>query len=94
MNVSIEEVKYISKLCKLNFSDEEIYSFTKEFENILDHFKYLNDLGIENINNDYLQQDLKPIVRKDEVLKNNSTDLFSNVKSMKDTYIKVPKIIE
>ena len=94
MTVSIEEVRYISNLCKINFSDEEIKSFAKEFEEILNYFNYLNELDLNTKNVSDTQQDIKPIVRKDKVIKNSCDDLFSNVKSMKDNYIKVPKIIE
>ena len=85
MKVTIDEVKYIGKLAKLNFSDEEAEKFAGEFEGILENFKYLNEDE---------KKELKPIVRKDEVKKFECTDLFRNVKDKQDTYIRVPKIIE
>ncbi|ABR34294.1 MULTISPECIES: Asp-tRNA(Asn)/Glu-tRNA(Gln) amidotransferase subunit GatC [Clostridium] len=94
MKVSIDEVKYIAKLSKLRFSDEEAAKFAKEFENILEHFQYLNELDLdikEDIDN---KAELKPVVRKDEVKQFECKDLFRNVKDMQETYIKVPKIIE
>ncbi len=94
MKVSIDEVKYIAKLSKLRFSDEEAAKFAKEFENILEHFQYLNELDLdikEDIDN---KSELKPVVRKDEVKSFECKDLFRNVKDMQETYIKVPKIIE
>lgn len=93
MKVSIDEVKYIAKLSKLKFSDEEAAKFASEFESILDNFQYLNELDLE-IKDDMDKEELKPIVRKDEVKVFECTDLFRNVKDMQDTYIKVPKIIE
>ena len=42
MNVTIDEVKYIAKLSKLRFTDEEAAKFASEFEGILENFKYLN----------------------------------------------------
>ena len=47
MKVSIDEVKYIAKLSKLKFSDEEAEKFAHEFEGILDNFQYLNELDLE-----------------------------------------------
>lgn len=94
MKVSIDEVKYIAKLSKLKFSDEEAAKFAKEFESILDNFQYLNELDL-NIKEDVDNKiGLKPIVRKDEVKAFECTDLFRNVKDMQETYIRVPKIIE
>lgn len=93
MNVTIDEVKYIAKLSKLRFTDEEAAKFASEFEGILENFKYLSELDLE-INDDEIKKELKPIVRKDEVKKFECNDLFKNVKEKQDTYIKVPKIIE
>ena len=47
MKVSIDEVKYIAKLAKLSFSDEEAEKFAGEFESILDQFQYLSDMDLE-----------------------------------------------
>ena len=93
MKVSVDEVKYIAKLSKLKFSDEEAAKFASEFEGILESFKYLNELDLE-IEEDIDKVELKPVVRKDEVKTFECKDLFRNVKDMQETYIKVPKIIE
>lgn len=93
MKVSIDEVKYIAKLSKLKFSDEEAVKFASEFESILDSFQYLNELDLD-IKEDINSVELKPVVRKDEVKSFECKDLFRNVKDMQETYIKVPKIIE
>ncbi len=93
MKVSIDEVKYIAQLSKLKFSDEEAAKFASEFESILDNFQYLNELDLE-IKDDMDKEELKPVIRKDEVKAFECKDLFRNVKDMQETYIKVPKIIE
>lgn len=93
MKVTIDEVKYIAQLSKLKFSDEEAEKFAGEFESILDNFKYLSELDLE-IKDDIEKEELKPVVRKDEVKEFECKDLFRNVKSMRDSYIEVPKIIE
>ena len=93
MKVTIDEVKYIAQLSKLKFSDEEAEKFAGEFESILDSFKYLSELDLE-IQDDIEKEELKPVVRKDEVKDFECKNLFRNVKSMRDSYIEVPKIIE
>ena len=93
MKVSIDEVKYIAKLAKLSFSDEEAEKFAGEFESILDQFQYLSDMNLE-IDGEIEKEKLELIVRKDEVKEFDCKDLFRNVKDMQDTYIRVPKIIE
>lgn len=93
MKVSIDEVRYIAKLAKLSFSDEEAEKFAGEFESILDQFQYLSDMDLD-IDGELEKEKLEPIVRKDEVKEFDCKDLFRNVKDMQDTYIRVPKIIE
>ena len=93
MKVSRDEVRYIAKLAKLSFSDEEAEKFAGEFESILDQFQYLSDMDLE-IDGEIEKEKLEPIVRKDEVKEFDCKDLFRNVKDMQDTYIRVPKIIE
>lgn len=93
MKVSIDEVKYIAQLCKLRFSEEEAAKFASEFEGILENFQYLNELDLD-IKDDLDKEELKPVIRKDEVKSFECKDLFRNVKDMQETYIKVPKIIE
>jgi aspartyl-tRNA(Asn)/glutamyl-tRNA(Gln) amidotransferase subunit C len=94
MKVSIDEVKYIAKLSKLKFSDEEAAKFASEFESILENFQYLNELDLEIKEEINDKAELKPVVRKDEVKTFECKDLFRNVKDMQETYLKVPKIIE
>ena len=93
MKVSIDEVRYIAKLAKLSFSDEEAEKFAGEFESILNQFQYLSDMDLD-IDGELEKEKLEPIVRKDEVKEFDCKDLFRNVKDMQDTYIRVPKIIE
>ena len=93
MKVSIDEVKYIAQLCKLRFSEEEAAKFASEFEGILENFQYLNELDLD-IKDELDKEELKPVIRKDEVKSFECKDLFRNVKDMQETYIKVPKIIE
>lgn len=92
MNVTIDEVKYIANLAKLKFTEEEAEKFAGEFESILENFKSLSAMDLEIDNTE--EKELKPVFRKDEVKDFECEDLFRNVKSMEETYIKVPKIIE
>ena len=65
--------------------------FAKEFENILQQFKTLDALDLDDV------VEIRPTVsvtRKDIPKKCEIEDLFRNVKTMRDTAIEVPKIIE
>lgn len=95
MKITIDEVNKIARLSKLRFSPEEAAKFAGEFEKILDHFNSLNQISLDDIDLHAVKSDAVSVTRADESAEfTDKQSLFSNVKSMKDTYIQVPKIIE
>lgn len=91
MSISKEDVKYIAKLAKLKFNEEEAEVFASEFENILEQFKTIDKLQLDNVE---IERPNVSVVRKDETKKCEIDDLYRNVKVMRGTSIEVPKIIE
>ena len=87
MAISKDEVKYIAQLAKLHFEEK----FAKEFENILEQFKTLDALDLDDV---VEKRPTVSVTRKDIPKKCEIEDLFRNVKTMRDTAIEVPKIIE
>ena len=90
MAISKDEVKYIAQLAKLHFEEDEAEKFAKEFENILEQFKTLDALDLDDVQ----KRPTVSVTRKDIPKKCEIEDLFRNVKTMRDTAIEVPKIIE
>ena len=91
MAITKDDVKYIAKLAKLRFDDDEAQVFAGEFENILEQFKTLDKLNLDDVE---IERPNVAVVRKDERKKCEIEDLYRNVKVMRDTAIEVPKIIE
>ncbi|MCI6459030.1 MAG: Asp-tRNA(Asn)/Glu-tRNA(Gln) amidotransferase subunit GatC [Clostridiales bacterium] len=91
MAITKDDVKYIAKLAKLRFDDDEAQVFAGEFENILEQFKTLDKLNLDDVE---IERPSVAVVRKDERKKCEIEDLYRNVKVMRDTAIEVPKIIE
>jgi aspartyl-tRNA(Asn)/glutamyl-tRNA(Gln) amidotransferase subunit C len=95
MNIKAEDVRYIAKLAKLRFSEGETEKMAEEFKSILTHFESIDKFDLSDVQLDVFDEHLKPELRKDETSKfEDNKKLFQNVKSMSDTFIKVPKIIE
>ncbi len=95
MKISVEDVNYIAKLSKLNITSEQAQKMLKEFESILSHFESIDKFDLSDVDIDLFNDNMKPVLRKDEnSVFEDKKKLFQNVKSMSDTYIKVPKIIE
>lgn len=94
MKVKIDDVKYIAKLAKLRFTEEEAEKLTLEFESILGHFEAIDNLDLSDIDiNEF--DEVTTEFRKDEVkVFEDKKKLFQNVKSMRDTSIEIPKVIE
>lgn len=91
MAITKDDVKYIAKLAKLRFDDDEAQVFAGEFENILEQFKTLDKLNLDDVK---IERPSVAVVRKDERKKCEIEDLYRNVKKMRETFIEVPKIIE
>ena len=91
MAITKDDVKYIAKLAKVRFDDDEAQVFAGEFENILEQFKTLDKLNLDDVE---IERPSVAVVRKDERKKCEIEDLYRNVKVMRDTAIEVPKIIE
>ena len=91
MEIITDDVKYIAKLAKLKFSEDEVEVFAKEFESILEQFKTLEKLNLDNID---MERKKESVLRKDVCKKYDIDDLYRNSKNMRETFIEVPKIIE
>lgn len=95
MKITVEEVNYIAKLAKLSFSEEESERLAEEFESILSHFESIDKFNLDDIDLNIYDKNSKSVLRKDEAkVFEDKQKLFSNVKTMRDTAILVPKIIE
>jgi len=95
MKITVENVYYIAKLAKLNFTEDEAQKMTKEFESILSNFDSIDKIDLSDVSLDIYNENSKSVLRKDEMtVFTDKKKLFRNVKSMRDTSIQVPKIIE
>lgn len=95
MKITVENVNYIAKLSKLSFTEDQTEKLIQEFEGILTHFESLDKVDLSDISLDLYNENLKSVLRKDEMtVFEDKKKLFQNVKSLRDTSIQVPKIIE
>ncbi|MDQ7817167.1 MAG: Asp-tRNA(Asn)/Glu-tRNA(Gln) amidotransferase subunit GatC [Melioribacteraceae bacterium] len=94
MAVTIDDVKYIANLARLNFEEKELEGFTIQFNDILSFFEKLNELDTENVeplshpipNQNVFRDDiLNSSVSQEEALKNAPDRSYE--------FFKVPKVI-
>lgn len=93
--ISIDDVKYVAKLAKLKVTDEEAEKMSKDFEGILEHFKSIDKFDLSAVDLNKYEDGLESVIREDEVnVYEDKEKLFQNAKTMRETYVEVPKIIE
>lgn len=93
-HVDLDTVKYIAKLAKLKFTDDEATKLAGEFESILGHFETIDKVDLSDVNvNEF--DEVNTEFRKDvPKVFEDKKKLMQNVKSLRDGAIEVPKIIE
>ena len=76
MAITKDDVKYIAKLAKLRFNDEEAEAFAGEFENILEQFKTLDKLNLDDVE---IERPNVSVLRKE--MRNKTRRIISKCKS-------------
>ncbi|TFF97149.1 MAG: Asp-tRNA(Asn)/Glu-tRNA(Gln) amidotransferase subunit GatC [Promethearchaeota archaeon] len=93
---SKEEIEHISELALLELTDEEKEKFAKQLNDILKHFKKLNNLDTSKIEpTRHPIEGLKNVFRKDEVKEGlTQKEVLENAEHTKDGFIKAPRILK
>ncbi|MHA1755068.1 MAG: Asp-tRNA(Asn)/Glu-tRNA(Gln) amidotransferase subunit GatC [Candidatus Odinarchaeia archaeon] len=92
--LSEEEVKHISWLSKIKLTEEQIKLFTKQFNDILNYFKKLDQADTSNVKLELYVTPLVDVFREDIVKPSLSLEqALKNAPKTEKTFIKAPKII-
>ncbi len=95
MKVSKEEVKYIAKLAKLNFSAAEVEELSVELSKIINYVEKLNELDTGNVEPLSHPLEKKNVFRDDVNVKSISTgEALKNAPDKTGQFFKVPKVIK
>lgn len=95
MSLTIEEVRHIANLARLNLTDDELELYRKQLSAILDYFKQLEELETENIPptaNVSVDQNPLRVDRTDLSL--SPEELLHNAPEKDDHLFQVPPIFE
>lgn len=94
MSVTLEDVDYIARLAKLEFSDAEKKRFLHQFNDILKYMEQLNSIDTSAVEPLSHVIELQNVFRKDEVQPTTPTsEALKNAPAKNDEYFKVPKVI-
>ncbi len=92
--ITIELVKHVAAVARLELSEEEAAAFVKELKEVLDVFSIIAEANTANIEPSYHPVKLPETTREDEASISISQEkALSNVRHKKDGYIIGPKIL-
>ena len=95
MKITKDEVKHISLLSRLLFSDEEIEVFSKDLNSILEYVSKISELNTEDVEPTSHVVPLMNVMRDDVVKPSLNIDkVLQNAPDKEDECFKVPKIIQ
>jgi len=95
MSLTVENVKKIAHLARLNFSEQELALYTPQLSRILDFVEQMNQIETSHIEPMAHPLDLSQPLREDKVTEVDQHKLFQATapKVEADLYL-VPKVIE
>jgi aspartyl-tRNA(Asn)/glutamyl-tRNA(Gln) amidotransferase subunit C len=96
MAVTKEDIRYITKLARINMSEEELEKFTSQVDKILEYINKLNELDTRNVEPLTHIVNLKNVMREDKVTGESlkTEEALSLAPEKEKDFFKVPKVIE
>ncbi len=88
---SKEELLKVAKLSALNLSDGEVEIFTNNLEKVLNFIDQIKEVKVAAQVNPVRN---KNILREDEVIETDSTDILNLAHDKQESYFVVPKILD
>jgi aspartyl-tRNA(Asn)/glutamyl-tRNA(Gln) amidotransferase subunit C len=93
--ITVNEVRYIADLARLQFSEAEEERMARELTRILDYIEKLDELDTEDVPPMSHVLDLYDVFRKDVVEQRIShEEALKNAPDADEDYFRVPKVIE
>lgn len=94
MAISKEDVLHVSRLARLNLSEEEIERFRGQLDGILEYVSKLNELDTENVPPTSHVLDLVNVFRKDKVDQAPIENMEEMAPEFDKGHFRVPKVLD
>ena len=93
--ISLDEVKHVAHLARLEITEEEAEVFTKQLDAIIGYAEQLNELDTANIEPTSHVLDMKNVMREDLPQEGiPREEVLKNAPDHEDGQIKVPSILD
>ncbi|MEM3585763.1 MAG: Asp-tRNA(Asn)/Glu-tRNA(Gln) amidotransferase subunit GatC [Candidatus Jordarchaeaceae archaeon] len=94
LTISKEQVEHVAWLAKIKLTEDEMNTFTKQLNEILNFFKKIDEIDTSNIAPTFHVLDLVNVLRDDVVEPSLSIeDALKNAPQKEDSFIKAPRIL-
>ena len=91
-----DEILHIATLARIGLDDKDIEKYQNELSDILDYFKKLEELDVDNIEPIGHITGMQNVFRSDkqeDFGSSEKTEILKNVPESKDRYIKVKSVL-
>lgn len=93
--ITKEQVKHVADLARLTFSDDELETFAKQMDEVIQYAERLNELETEDVVPTTHVMDVRNVLREDEARPSlDREDVLKNAPASKDGQFEVPSILE
>ena len=94
MQIEDKDVLHIAKLARLKLADNELESYKKNLQEILDFADTINHVNTDDIGETIGINENYNVFRKDEIVQNSDKDeLLANAPSQDEGMFRIPKVI-
>lgn len=95
MEFSLDEVRHVAELARLELTEEEVRAFVKDLSDILRYVDKLQQLDTSDVEPTLHVVPLQNVMREDRVLPSLSVDeVMSNAPDRSGDFFRVPRILE
>lgn len=93
--ITKEQVKHVADLARLTFSDDELVTFAKQMDDVIQYAERLNELDTEDVVPTTHVMDVRNVLREDEARPSmNREDVLKNAPASKDGQFEVPSVLD
>ena len=88
--ITKDELKHLSKLCKIELSDEEYETYVKQIEKIIEYLDKLDKIPLEEIQSYLLIKRISNL--RDDKVYEFDRDIHKILKNRKDKFVRGPQM--
>lgn len=92
MGFDREQVKHLADLAKLDISEEQLQSYNKDLQEILNYVNKINNLDLENIKESLSGVEDNPVGPRPDKVESSDVEVIKSASQIKDGYVVAPNV--